>query len=290
MCMFIFLSENSKDSKIEVIKHIRDMLDNIQRALKSNPSTIELQYLRNLLFCNQLRFENIAIDRFQKTEDDLVNRIDTFSSGGCLQNVTLCLGARAQITHVYFTHKLYEKALIMISQVLERIKQNHGPTMQLMSLIRFPQPDFGMLQSIMEPVCSMTFIKLEKAILSADLKVEIYSRETDLGKYLDKHSNLDVNVHPLVYIYYMEYKSSKYLEKRQASVIVRNISAILKELAHQVLRYTAHEYISLNLLGCCLTEYKRYEGAIKVFTKSFRKREDRTSVLYHMATLLRKCF
>ena len=83
--MFQSLSENSKDSKNEVIKHIRDMLDNIQRTLKSNPSTIEIQYLCNFLFCNQLRFENIAIDRFQKTEDDPVKRIDTFSSGGCLQ-------------------------------------------------------------------------------------------------------------------------------------------------------------------------------------------------------------
>ena len=84
-CMFQSLSENSKDSKNEVIKHIRDMLDNIQRTLKSNPSTIELQYLCNFLLCNQLRFENIAIDRFQKTEDDLVKRIDTFLSGACLQ-------------------------------------------------------------------------------------------------------------------------------------------------------------------------------------------------------------
>ena len=90
----------------------------------------------------------------------------------------------------------------MISQVLEKIKQNHGPKMQFMPLIRFPQPDFGMLQSIMEPVCSMTFIKLEKAVLSADLKLEIYSRESDLRNYSDKHSSLDI------YIYYMEYKSS----------------------------------------------------------------------------------
>lgn len=130
----------------------------------------------------------------------------------------------------------------------------------------------------------------EESILTKHLRIEIVSAE--LGYEIDvesgKSESLEclyhVNVHPLVYAYYMKYKCCRYME--------RNIDSCraLRELEGQVLDITEHEYYNLNLLGCSLYETGNFEKAMKIFALAYKKRVYRISVFYHVGILLRRCF
>lgn len=288
-------------------KNFRSAIDELLFLLRSfqNSSLTSNNDMDNIAFqdffigcltCAQLRLVNAAIFRNELTEYERFDILHRLLSNANLKTETLCAAEITQIAHVFFTNALYKNALHLIIPMLEEFKkvQDIGLkgiplSFKLFCYTLFNKNDVP-LASLRRPVCDISFFSLEESILTEHLRIEIVSAE--LGYEIDvesgKSESLEclyhVNVHPLVYAYYMKYKCCRYME--------RNIDSCraLRELEGQVLDITEHEYYNLNLLGCSLYETGNFEKAMKIFALAYKKRVYRISVFYHVGILLRRCF
>lgn len=287
-------------------KNFRSAIDELLFLLRSfqNSSLTSNNDMDNIAFqdffigcltCAQLRLVNAAIFRNELTEYERFDILHRLLSNANLKTETLCAAEITQIAHVFFTNALYKNALHLIIPMLEEFKkvQDIGLKGIRLSLKQFYYTFFNWndlpFASLRRPVCDISFFSLEESILTEHLRLEIVLAELGYGmavwsgqsKSLACHYH--VNVHSLVYAYYMKYKCCLYMGRKIDSF------RALQELEDQVLENTDHEYFNLNLLGCSVLESGNFEKAMKIFALAYRKRDYRISVYYHVGILLRRC-
>lgn len=261
--------------------------------IASNVHSIAFQdfFIRNLT-CAQLRVLNTDLSRFELSVNERFDIFHTLLSQANLKTETLCAAEITQIAHVFFTKGLYENALHLIIPMLEEFKKVSLTRLNCINsyviLTSSPSNDV-FFTSPWRPICDITFFNLEESILTEHLMIEMvlaglgYKIHAESRQIKSAVCPYLVNVHPLVYAYYMKYKCCIYMG--------RNIDSIraLQELEDQVLENTEHGYFNLNLLGCSLYESGNFERAVKIFALAYRKRDNRISVFYHVGILLRRC-
>lgn len=287
-------------------KNFRSAIDELLFLLMSfqNSSLTSNNDMDNIAFqdffigcltCAQLRLVNAAIFRNELTENERFDILHRLLSNANLKTQTLCAAEITQIAHVFFTNALYKNALHLIIPMLEEFKkvQDIGLKGIRLSLKQFYYTFFNWndlpFASLRRPVCDISFFSLEESILTEHLRLEIVLAELGYGMAVWSGQSKSfachyhVNVHSLVYAYYMKYKCCLYMG--------RNVDSFraLQELEDQVLENTEHEYFNLNLLGCSVLESGNFEKAMKIFALAYRKRDYRISVYYHVGILLRRC-
>lgn len=287
-------------------KNFRSSIDELLFLLRSfrkssltsndNMDNIAFQdFFIRCLTCAQLRLVNAAIFRNELTENERFDILHRHLSNANLKTETLCAAEITQIAHVFFTNALYKNVLHLIIPMLEEFKkvQDIGLKGIRLSLKLFYYTFFNKndvpLASLRRPVCDISFFSLEESILTEHLRLEIVLAELGYGMAVWSGQSKSfachyhVNVHSLVYAYYMKYKCCLYMG--------RNVDSFraLQELEDQVLENTEHEYFNLNLLGCSVYESGNFEKAMEIFALAYRKRDNRISVYYHVGILLRRC-
>lgn len=297
--IFKFLSTPSEKNLKSSIEELWFLLRfSLVRPLNSdstsNMHNIAFQdfFIRNLT-CAQLRVLNTAFSRFELTVNERFGIFHTLLSQANLKTETLCAAEITQIAHVFFTKGLYENALHLIIPMLEEFKK--VPRTRLNNIKSYIYHigyhlNVVPFTSSRRPICEITFFSLEESILTEHLRIEMvladlgYKMHAESRKIKSVACPYHVNVHPLVYAYYMKYKCCIYMG--------RNIDSFraLRELEDQALELTEDEYYNLNLLGCSLYESGNFEKAMKIFALAYRKRVYRISVFYHVGILLRRCF
>ena len=191
-----------------------------------------------------------------------------------------------QTAHVFFTNKLYEDVLKFVTPMI--LQYQSYPCGRFDSNPSIRKVDLSD-PTAFSPVCNITFFEVEESYLPNALRLEVVIASTERAESSETIVKsypflFDVNIHPLVYAYYMKYKCHKQLNDTQEA------STALKELQDQILEDTAYRYHGLNLLGFCLCENGRFEEAMAIFASSYQERIFRKSVLFHTAIALRKCF
>lgn len=298
--LLMFLSSPTAKNFRSSIDELLFLLRSFQNSsLTSNDNTDNIafqDFFIRCLTCAQLRLVNAAIFRNELTENERFDILHRLLSNANLKTETLCAAEITQIAHVFFTNALYKNALHLIIPMLEEFKkvQDIGLKGIRLSLKLFCYTFFNKndvpLASLRRPVCDISFFSLEESILTEHLRLEIvlaelgYGMAVWFGQSKSFACHYHVNVHSLVYAYYMKYKCCLYMG--------RNIDSFraLQELEDQVLENTEHEYFNLNLLGCSVLESGNFEKAMKIFALAYRKRDNRISVYYHVGILLRRCF
>lgn len=298
--LLMFLSSPTAKNFRSSIDELLFLLRSFQNSsLTSNDNTDNIafqDFFIRCLTCAQLRLVNAAIFRNELTENERFDILHRLLSNANLKTETLCAAEITQIAHVFFTNALYKNALHLIIPMLEEFKkvQDIGLKGIRLSLKLFCYTFFNKndvpLASLRRPVCDISFFSLEESILTEHLKLEIVLAELGYGMAVWSGQSKSfachyhVNVHSLVYAYYMKYKCCLYMG--------RNVDSFraLQELEDQVLENTEHEYFNLNLLGCSVLESGNFEKAMKIFALAYRKRDNRISVYYHVGILLRRCF
>ena len=282
------------DQLMDAIVDLLELLEDFQKKLDSCPSVLFYHGITDFVRWNLERLKNVAIQSGNLSTNVQHAKLKTFLLKGFLhEQVCSGLSQISQTAHLLFTNKLYEEVLAFLEQINFRIKQMPFLGIQEIQFPRICTSYKDEMQKFWNscfwpPVCNITFFKLEESILSDDIRLELFAAEVALKQQRHKIFYLYcINVHPLVYIYYMKYKCCRNLKGNSA---VGETYTAIKDLVKQVLAYTSYEYYSLNLLGCCLTEEGCFRGAIKIFSKAYQKRLHRTSVVYHTALLLRKAF
>lgn len=298
--LLMFLSSPTAKNFRSSIDELLFLLRSFRKSsLTSNDNTDNIafqDFFISCLTCAQLRLVNAAIFRNELTENERFDILHRLLSNANLKTQTLCAAEITQIAHVFFTNALYKNALHLIIPMLEEFKkvQDIGLKGIRLSLKLFCYTFFNKndvpLASLRRPVCDISFFSLEESILTEHLRLEIvlaelgYGMAVWFGQSKSFAYHYHVNVHSLVYAYYMKYKCCLYMG--------RNIDSFraLQELEDQVLENTEHEYFNLNLLGCSVLESGNFEKAMKIFALAYRKRDNRISVYYHVGILLRRCF
>lgn len=294
--IFELVCTTHNDNLMDAIGDLQELLEDFQNKLESCTPVSYYQSLTKFVKCNLVRLKSIAIDGANLPKHLHLKRVKRLLSKEGLKLGTSSLSLATQIAHVFFTSKLFERALAIINPIIFQLKQKPFIGMQEMQIFRV----FSCCQDEIfdyrdcfdwKPVCNITFFKIEESILSDDLQIELFTGEVALKQHGVKKKNLySVHVHPLVYIYYMKYKCCRHLRNIDNINSADESRAALTELVIQVLVYTFYEYYSLNLLGCCLKEEGCFKGAMKIFSRAYQRRLHRNSVLYHTALLLRKVF
>lgn len=298
--LLMFLSSPTAKNFRSSIDELLFLLRSFQNSsLTSNDNTDNIafqDFFIRCLTCAQLRLVNAAIFRNELTENERFDILHRLLSNANLKTQTLCAAEITQIAHVFFTNALYKNALHLIIPMLEEFKkvQDIGLKGIRLSLKLFYYTFFNKndvpLASLRRPVCDISFFSLEESILTEHLRLEIVLAELGYGMAVWSGQSKSfachyhVNVHSLVYAYYMKYKCCIYMG--------RNIDSFraLQELEDQVLENSEHEYYNLNLLGCSVLESGNFKKAMKIFTLAYRRRDYRISVYYHVGILLRRCF
>lgn len=297
--LLMFLSSSTAKNFRSSIDELLFLLRSFQNSsLTSNDNTDNIafqDFFIRCLTCAQLRLVNAAIFRNELTENERFDILHRLLSNANLKTETLCAAEITQIAHVFFTNALYKNALHLIIPMLEEFKkvQDIGLKGIRLSLklfcYTFLNKNDVPLASLRRPVCDISFFSLEESILTEHLRLEIVLAELGYGMAVWSGQSKSfachyhVNVHSLVYAYYMKYKCCLYMG--------RNVDSFraLQELEDQVLENTEHEYFNLNLLGCSVLESGNFEKAMKIFALAYRKRDYRISVYYHVGILLRRC-
>lgn len=288
--------QNLKSSIEELGFLLRSFRDCPLSSDISMQNTAFQDFFVRYLTCAQLRVVNTSLSRNELTVNERFDILRSLLSQANLKIENLCAAEITQIAHVFFTNALYKNALYLIIPMLEKFKKvpctrlNSNDSYIKLTCSLFLNMNDVSFTSPLKPISDITFFNVEESILTKHLRIEIVSAE--LGYEIDvesgKSESLEclyhVNVHPLVYAYYMKYKCCRYME--------RNIDSCraLRELEGQVLDITEHEYYNLNLLGCSLYETGNFEKAMKIFALAYKKRVYRISVFYHVGILLRRCF
>ena len=293
--IFNCVSIPSNDRLRDSIKEIRNVLCDFRRnALSSDicmhSNSIQDHFIRYFT-CVQLRLANIAIDRDEVDRNGRFEILKNLLSQAKLTIPQLCASDIVQLAHVFFTNELYENTLKIITQMLWKFE--NVPCFRLNGLNSFNYllssyflncTDMS-FTSVCRPVCNIFFFHLEESILTFDLRLELFLAKVEMAENDEQLAFYSyVNVHPLVYAYYMKYKCCRYLGRNIDSCKVR------KELEKEALKDASQDYHGLNLLGCCLFECGHFEEAVKVFALSSRKRGQHKSVFFHTAILLRNYF
>jgi hypothetical protein len=233
---------------------------------------------------------NILICHDLPSPENRFSAIKTLITSANLRTETLGVNEIVQIAHVYFTNSFYENTLQMLSPMLQQLKV--CPSIQMNSV----QSSLEILSSFLlnpanisfnsprRPICNLTFFKLEEAVLTNHLVLELNSSTLDFEQSEMDLFEVNVEVSPFVYALYLKYKCYRSLERNIDSCVA------LRELETQVFKETVHRYHHLNLLGCSLYESGYYEEALKTFAASYKERNSRQSVLFHTCILLRRCF
>ena len=295
-CIFELVCTTHNDNLMDAIADLQELLEDFQNKLESCTPVSYYRSLTKFVKCNLVRLKSIAIDGAKLPKPLQLKRLKKLLSKESLKLDTSCPSQATQIAHVFFTSKLFERALAIINQIIFELTQKPFIGMQEMQIFRvfssFEDEIFDYWDCFdWKPVCNITFFKLEESILSDDLQIELFTAEVALKQQrVKKNYFYSVQVHPLVYIYYMKYKCCRHLRNIDNINSADESRAALTELVIQVLVYTFYEYYSLNLLGCCLKEEGCFKGAMKIFSRAYQKRLHRNSVLYHTALLLRKAF
>lgn len=294
--IFDLIYTTYNDHLMDAIGDLQELLKDFQNKLESCTPVSFYQSFTKFVKCNLVRLKIIAIDGVNLPKNKQLKRLKKLLSKESLHLDTSCLSQATQIAHVYFTRKLFKRVLMIISQIIFKLKQKPYLGMQEMQMLRlcpsFEDEIFDFWDCVdWKPVCNITFFKLEESILSDDLQIELFAAELALKQQRVKKYHLySVHVHPLVYIYYMKYKCCRHLRNTDNINSAEESYAAITELVKLVLVYTFYEYYSLNLLGCCLKEEGCFKDAMKIFSRAYQKRLHRNSVLYHTALLLRKAF
>lgn len=299
-CIFEFLSTPSEKNLKSSIEELWFLLGfspdrPLISDITSNVHSIAFQdfFIRNLT-CAQLRVLNTALSRFELTVNERFGIFHTLLSQANLKTETLCAAEITQIAHVFFTNGLYENALHLIIPMLEEFKKVSPIRLNSINsyvILAFSPLNDASFTSPWRPICDITFFNLEESILTEHLKIEMvlaglgYKMHAESRQIKSAACPYLVNVHPLVYAYYMKYKCCIYMGKN-----IDSLNKALQELEGQVLKKTEHGYHNLNLLGCSLYESGNFERALKIFALAYRKRDNRISVFYHVGILLRRCF
>ena len=284
-CIFSNLSTASSESFMVTLKEIHFLLCDFPIFHKSRHTVFLQEFMIRCLLCTKLRIGNVLRHHIDEGQNNRVNMIRNLLFKADVTMDRLCPSEVTQIAHVFFTNKFYEDVLYFVRTMFLAFKSN--PCIRFNSNASIRKHDVGKLSetSAFCPVYNITFFKLEESILPNELRLEIFVASVEHAENPKKHPFLfHVNIHPLVYAYYMKYKCYKHLNDFSQSSIA------LKELQEQILEETVHQYHGLNLLGFCLYECRRVEDALKIFALSYKERIFRKSVLYHTAIALRKCF
>nr|XP_022289575.1 uncharacterized protein LOC111101396 [Crassostrea virginica] len=289
--LFVSIPSNERDS----IEEIRNLLCEFRRnafsfeICKHNYSPQD--HIIRLFTCVQIRLENVAIYRNEVDRKGRFELLQNLLSQTKLTIPNLCASDIVQLAHVFFTNGLYENTLKIITPMLWTLESVPCFRMNRMNSVRYLLLSFILNQadvsfaSVNRPVSNIIFFHLEEPILTFDLRLELLLAKVEFAEnYQQLPFYSYVNVHPLVYAYYLKYKCCRYLG--------RNIDSckVCKELEKEALKDTSQDYHGLNLLGCCLFECGHFEDAVKVFALSSRKRGQHKSVFFHTAILLRKYF
>lgn len=293
--IFFFVSIPSNERLRDSIEEIRNLLCEFRRNAFSSEICMHnyspQDHFIRIFTCVQIRLENIAIYRNEVDRKGRFELLQNVLSQTKLSIPNLCASEIVQLAHVFFTNGLYENTLKIITQPLSTFESvpcfplsSMNSFHHFLSLYLLNQTDVS-FTSVRRPVSNIFFFHLEESILTFDLRLELFLARAELAENEEQlrfHSY--VNVHPLVYAYYMKYKCCRYLGRNIDSCKVR------KELEKEALKDTSQDYHGLNLLGCCLFECGHFEEAVKVFALSSRKRAQHKSVFFHTAILLRKYF
>lgn len=250
-------------------------------------------YLRDFMFrcllCAKLRICNTLIHHLYAGQNNRVDMIRYLIFKANVRTEKLWPSEVTQIAHVFFTNELYEDVLQLVTPMILHyqsfpcIRFDSNPSIRKIDVFNVSDP------IAFSPVCNITFFKVEEPILPYELRLEVSIASTELSQSSRSMAEnypfaFNVNIHPLIYAYYMKYKCHRQLNDTQEA------STALKELQDQILEDTAYRYHGLNLLGVCLCENGRFEEAMAIFASSYQERIFRKSVLFHTAIALRKCF
>jgi hypothetical protein len=284
-------NSNWKDAVEELSSFLRNVRGEQSAIYLCNPSAQKL--IIRLLLCAQIRLMNVLICHGFASPEKRFSMITNFCLFPDLRTEAIGVNEIVQIAHVYFTNSFYESTLQILSPMLGEVKvcpMMYNPVRTVQSVIHsvfcffFLNMANTSLNSLRRPFCSLSFHKLEESILTDHLRLEINSYKLDCERSGTFEFELYVLVSPLVYAYYMKYKCCRLLGRNKDSCVA------LRELETQVFNGNIHMYHHLNLLGCSLYESGHYEEALKTFASSYKQRNSRHSVLFHICILLLKCF
>lgn len=281
-------NSNWNDAVTELRTFLRTLRKTPSDLHMHNPS-LQNSFIR-LLSCAQIRLMNVVICHDTLSPVERFSSINALLLSAKLGTETFGVNEIVQIAHVFFTNSFYENTLHIVCPMLQELKvcpcirmNSTKSHFQVLSsfLLNMANMSFN---SPRRPICSLTFFKLEESILTEHLRIEVNSYLLDCEQTDGISSDCFVVVSPLVYAHYIRYKCYRFLERNIESCVA------LRELETQVLQETVHKYHHLNLLGCSLYESGYFEEAMKTFALSYKERNSRRSVLFHICILLLKCF
>lgn len=282
---------DSKDSMEQLQNLLCHMGEKITDSMTIvNESSLQ-DFCVKFLMIIRIRLQNVAFDRDTLDRNGLEQVLERLISKADLNLDTVCIAQSAQIAHLFFTNRLYENVLEQLSPLLLKLQENPSLAMQFSNYFSIFSPfDESKINvsfnDLIKPVFNITFLKLEESILTNDLRLSLFLLEVELKNRSEPFQSIySVNVHPLVYIYYMKYKCCRYLQRSSDSL------SSLKELEQEVTKFAKYESYSMHILGRCLTESGRIESAINVFALSYQTHPSkRKSAVFHIALILNKSF